>query len=215
MATIYFPNGNPSLRLLRIINALSNEVIFLGDCNSKHKQSGFVKPSKSGQTLVNIAKDLKLFYVDQLEPNRNTREDSVHGTSDILDMAFLFPGLSTRDISFNIADDHTGSDDFPIQISLDKPLKQNSPLTEPRYQFDKTNDDLLCNTRRDSSNSIGITTPDEELAVTLCGKFMKGVDTSTPKTYSRNDPKSPISQAILELIREKRRLRWLYNNIRS
>ena len=35
---------------------------------------------------------------------------------------------------------------------------------------------------------------------------MKVVDTSTPKTYSRNDPKSPISQAILDLFKEKRRL---------
>ena len=41
---------------------------------------------------------------------------------------------------------------------------------------------------------------------------MKAVDTSTPKVYSRNDPKSPISQAILDLIKEKRRLRRLYNN---
>ena len=41
---------------------------------------------------------------------------------------------------------------------------------------------------------------------------MKAVDTSTPKLYSRNDPKSPISQAILDLIKEKRRLRQLYNN---
>ena len=61
LATIYCPNGNPSLRLFRMINALSNEVIFLGDFNSKHKQFGCVKPNKSGQTLVNIAKDLKLF----------------------------------------------------------------------------------------------------------------------------------------------------------
>ena len=30
--------------------------------------------------------------------------------------------------------------------------------------------------------------------------------------YSRNDPKSPISQAILDLIKEKRRHRRLYNN---
>ena len=41
---------------------------------------------------------------------------------------------------------------------------------------------------------------------------MKAVDTSTPKVYSRNDPKSPISQAILDLIKEKHRLRQLYNN---
>ena len=168
------------------------------------------------QTLINIAKDLKLFYVYQLCPNRHTREDPVHGTSDILDMAFLFPGLSSRDISFSFPDDLMVSDHFLIQISLDKPLKQNTPLTEPRYRFDKTDDDLLHNTLKDSLNSIDtdITTQDEleELAVTLCEKLMKAVDTSTPKTFSRSNPKLPISQAVLDLIKEKCRLRRLYNN---
>ena len=41
---------------------------------------------------------------------------------------------------------------------------------------------------------------------------MKAVGSSTPKSYSRNDPKSPISQAIQDLIKEKRRLRRLYNS---
>ena len=95
LATIYCPNGNRSSRLFMMINALSNQVIFLGDFNSKHKQFGCVKPIKSGQTLVNIAKDLKLFYVKQLCPNRNTHEDPFHGTSDILDMAFISPSLSS------------------------------------------------------------------------------------------------------------------------
>ena len=131
LATIYCSNGNPSLRLFRMINALSKQVIFLGDFNSKHKKFGCVKPNKSGQTLVNIAKDLKRFYVNQLGSNRHMHEDPVHGTSDILDMAIITP------------DDHMGNDHFPIQISLDK---------------------------------------------------------------------SPISQAILDLIKEKHRLRWLYNN---
>ena len=93
--SIYCPNGNPSLRLFRIINALSNQVIFLGDFNSKHKQFGCVKPNKSFQMPVNIAKDLKLFYVNQLGPNRHMRDDSFHGTSDILGMAFLSPGLNS------------------------------------------------------------------------------------------------------------------------
>ena len=52
LATIYCPNGTPSLRILRMINALSNQVIFLAVFNSKHKQFGCVKPTKSGQTLV-------------------------------------------------------------------------------------------------------------------------------------------------------------------
>ena len=199
-----------------MINALSNQVIFLGDFNSKHKQSGCVKPNKSGQTLVNITKDLKLFYVNQLCPNRHTRKDPFQGTSDILDMAFISPALSSRGISFSIADDHMGSDHFAIQISLDKPLKRNTSLTGPRYRFDKTDDDLLHNTLKDSLNSIdmNITTQDElkGLAVALCDKVMKAVDSSTPKSYSRSDPKSPISQAILDLIKEKRRLRQLHNN---
>ena len=74
-----------------MINALSKQVIFLEDFNSKHKQFRCVKPNKSGRTLLNIAKDLKLFYVNQLEPNRHTHEDPAHGTSDILDMAFYNP----------------------------------------------------------------------------------------------------------------------------
>ena len=191
-----------------MINVLSNQVIFLEDFYSKHKQFRRVKPNKSGQMLVNIAKDLKI-------PNRHTREDPVHGTFGILDMAFITPDISSRDISFRVADDHMGSDHFPIQISLDKPLKRSTPLTDPRYRFDKTNDDLH-NTLKDSLTNIdtNITTQDEfeELAVTLCDKLMKAVDTSTPKVYSRNDPKSPISQAILDPIKEKRRLRQLYNN---
>ena len=189
-----------------------NRVIFLGDFNSKHKQFGCAKPNKSGQTLVNIATDLKLSYV---EPNRHTREDPVNGTSDILDMTFITPGLSSRDISFSVADDHMGSDHFPIQISFDKPLKRNTPLTEPRYQLDKTNDDLLHNTLKDSLTNIDTNNHTRRTGGTrghLSDKLMKAVDTSTPKVYSRNDLKSPISQAILDLIKDKRRLRRLYNS---
>ena len=131
-------------------------------------------------------------------------------------MAFITPGLSSRDISFSVVDDHMGSDHFPIQISLDKPLKRNTPLTKSRYRFDKTNDDLLHNTLKDSLTNIdtNITTQDEleELAVTLCDKLMKAVDTFTPEVYSCNEAKSLISQAILDLIKGKRRFRQLYHN---
>ena len=155
-------------------------------------------------------------YCPNGNPNRHTRQDLFHGTSDILDMAFISPGLSFRDLSFSVADNHMDSNHFPIQISLDKPLKRNIPLTEPCYQFDKTDDDLLHNTLKDSLNNIdgNITTQDEleELAVTFCDKLMKAVNSSTPKSYSRN---SPISQAILDLIKEKRRLRLLYNSTQN
>ena len=87
-----------------MINALSKQVIFLGDFNSKRNQFGCAKPNKSGQMLVNIAKDLRLFYLNQLGPRSHTRDDPVHGSSDILDMAFISPGLSSRDVSVSVAD---------------------------------------------------------------------------------------------------------------
>ena len=70
LATICCPNGNPSLRLFRMITALSKQVIFLGDFNAKHKQFRCVKPINLGQTLVNIAIDLKLFYVNQFRSKK-------------------------------------------------------------------------------------------------------------------------------------------------
>ena len=111
--------------------------LFSRRLNSKHKQFGCVKLSKSGQMLLNIAKNLKLFYVNQLGPNRYTREDPVHDTSDILDMAFIIAGLSSRDISFSVADDQMGSDHFPIKISLDNSLRRNTPHTEPLTDLTK------------------------------------------------------------------------------
>ena len=49
LATIYCPNGNSILRLFRMINALSQQVIFLGDFNSKQKQFGCVNWSNATQ----------------------------------------------------------------------------------------------------------------------------------------------------------------------
>ena len=43
LATIYCPNGNPHLRLLETINNLSDNVMFVGDFNSKSEAFGCAK----------------------------------------------------------------------------------------------------------------------------------------------------------------------------
>ena len=78
LATIYFPNGNPSLRLFRMINALSKQVIFLGDSNSKHKQfNSYIEPtllnltvnqenitySWEGESYIEISSEVKYSFV--------------------------------------------------------------------------------------------------------------------------------------------------------
>ena len=43
LATIYCPNGNPNLRLFETINNLSDNVMFVGDFNSKSEAFGCAK----------------------------------------------------------------------------------------------------------------------------------------------------------------------------
>ena len=57
-----------------------------------------------------------------------------------------------------------------------------------------------------------------EKLILLLFSFLKSfllISTYYSKTYSSKDPKSTISQAILDLIKEKRKLRRLYNNTQN
>ena len=56
LATIYCPNGNPNLSLFQAINNLSDNVIFVGDFNSKLESFGCTKKNTSGPMLKNIEK---------------------------------------------------------------------------------------------------------------------------------------------------------------
>ena len=130
-----------------------------------------------GPMLVNIEKDLKLFYLNSLSPNGLTREDPA------------------RSFSFRVSDDHMDSDHYSIQISADKAPKRNIPLTEPRYKLDKTENELFHKTLQDSLNpNIDANDELEEFAVTLCDNLIKAVNSSTAKVYSHNDSKTPISR---------------------
>ena len=61
LATIYCPNGNPNLSLFQSINNLSDNVMFVGDFNSKLKSFGCAKKNASGPMLKNIKNSLTLF----------------------------------------------------------------------------------------------------------------------------------------------------------
>ena len=117
LATIYCPNGNPNLSLFHTINNLSDNVMFVGDFNSKLESFGCAKKNASGFMLQNIQKQLNLIY---LNTDEHTHLDRANGSTDTLDMAFIPPNLAKHDIQFQIGDD-LGSDHLPIEISIDTP----------------------------------------------------------------------------------------------
>ena len=65
LATIYCWNGNPNLSLFQTINNLSDNVMSIGDFNSKLESFGCAKKNASGPMLQNIQKQLNLIYLNE------------------------------------------------------------------------------------------------------------------------------------------------------
>ena len=103
LATIYCPNGNPNFRLFETINNLSDNVMFVGDFNSKLDfNSEFVGDfnsavprNSSGPMLKSIKSHLNRTYLNNDE---HTNVDRAEGSTDILEMAFISPNLTKHDI---------------------------------------------------------------------------------------------------------------------
>ena len=127
LATIYCPNGNPNLNLFQTINNLSDNVMFVGDFNSKLEAFGCAKKNTSGPMLKTIQNQRNLIY---LNTDEHTHLDRCTGNTDILDMAFMSPNLSKHDIQFLIGDD-LGSDHLPIEIAIDTQPHRNIHINIP------------------------------------------------------------------------------------
>ena len=66
VATIYCSNGNPNFRLFETINHLSDNVMFVGDFNSKLEAFGCAKKNSYGPMLKNIQSHLNLTYLKNM-----------------------------------------------------------------------------------------------------------------------------------------------------
>ena len=102
LATIYCPDGNPNFLLFQTINNLSDNVMFVGDFNSKLEAFGCASKNTSGPMLKTIQNKLNLIYVNNEE---HTHMDRRTGSTDILDMAFISQNLAIHDIQFQIGVD--------------------------------------------------------------------------------------------------------------
>ena len=141
--TIYCPNGNPNLSLFQTINNLSDNVMFVGDFSSKLESFGCAKENTFGPMLKNIQKQLNLVY---LNIDEHTHMDRANGSTDLLDMAFISPpNLAKHDIQFQIGDG-MGSDQLPIEVSIDAPPHRNSYTNHTKYKFDQTDREVFEST---------------------------------------------------------------------
>ena len=142
LATIYCPNRNPNLRLFETIKNLSDNVMFVGNFNSKLEAFGCAKKNTSGPMLKNIQNQLNFIY---LNTDKHTHLDRYTGNTDILDMAITSSNLSKHDIQFLIGDDF-GSDHLPIEITIDTQPHRNIHINPVRYKFNQTDREVFEST---------------------------------------------------------------------
>ena len=213
LATIYCPNGNPTLSLFQTINNLSDNVMFVGDFNSKLESFDCAKKNTSGPMLQNIQNQLNLIY---LNSDEHTHMDRANGSTDILDMAFISPNLAKHDIQFQIGDD-LGSDHLHIEISIDtRPPHRNSSTNHIKYKFDRTDREVFASTLEEALGSADfsghLSTSDlDKYADFIVTAISTAVDKAIPKSKSVRPESNPISNETLALIKEKRRLRRQYS----
>ena len=163
--------------------------------------------------LKNIQKQLNLIYLNNDE---HMHMDRAKGNTDILDMMFISPNLAKHDIQFQIGDD-LGSDHLPIEISIDNsppppPPHRNTFTNHTKYKFDQTDREVFKSTLEEALGSADfselLSTSDlDKYADFIVTAMSTAVDKAIPKVKNVRPESNPISDEIIALIKEKRRLR--------
>ena len=212
LATIYCPEGNPHFPLFQTISNLSDNVMFVGDFNSKLEAFGCASKNTSGPMLKTIQNKLNLTYVNNDE---HTHMDRRTGSTDILDMAFISQNLAIYDIQFQIGVD-LGSDHVPIEISIDTTPLRNIFTNHTKYKFDQTDRDVFESVLEEALGSTDFsghlsTSDSDRYADFIITALHTPVDKAIPKSKSVRPESNPISDETLALIKEKRKLRRQYS----
>ena len=212
LATIYCPNGNPHFSLFQTINNLSDNVMFVGDFNSKLEAFGCANKNTSGPMLKTIQSKRNLIYVNNDE---HMHMDRRTGNTDIPDMAFISQNLAIHDIQFQIGVD-LGSDHLPIEISIDTTPHRNTFADHIKHKFDQTDREVFESILEEALGSKDfsghLSTSDlDKYADFIITALHTAVDKAIPNSKSVRPESNPISSETLALIKEKRKLRRLYS----
>ena len=212
LSNIYCPNGNPNFSLFQTINNLSDNVMFVGDFNSKLEAFGCTSRNTSGPMLKTIQNKLNLIYVNNDE---HTHMDRRTGNTDMIDMAFISQNLAIHDIQFQIGVD-LGSDHLPIEISIDTTPYRNTFTNHIKYKFDQTDREVFESILEEA---LGLEDFSGHLPTSGLDKYADfiitalhtAVDKAIPTSKSVRPESNPISSETLALTKEQRKLRRLYS----
>ena len=125
----------------------------------------------------------------------------------------------SNDIQFQIGDD-LGSDHLPIEISIDTPPHRNSSTNHTKYKFDQTDREVFESTLEEALGSADfsghLSTSDlDKYADFIITAIHTAVVKAIPTSKSMRPESNPISNDTLARIKEKRRLRRQYSQMKD
>ena len=134
-------------------------------------------------------------------------------------MAFITPNLAIHDLQFQIGVD-LGSDHLPIEISIDTTPHRNTFTNHTRYKFDQTDREVFESILEEALGSEDfsghLSTSDlDRYADFIITALHTAVDKAIPKSKSVRPESNPISDETLALIKEKRKLRRQYSQMKD
>ena len=107
-----------------------------------------------------------------------------------------------------------GSDHLPIEISIDATPLRNSHTNHTKYKIDQTDREVFESTLEAALGSEDFSSTSD--LDKYAGFIVTAISTAAiPKTKSVRTESNPISDETLALIKEKRRLRRQYSQIKD
>ena len=142
-----------------------------------------------------------------------------NGNTDILDMAFITQNLIIHDSQFQIGVD-LGSDHLLIEITTDTTPHRNTFTNPTRYKFDQTDREVFESILEEALGSEDFsghlsTAELDRYADFIVTALHTAVDKAIPKSKSVRPESNPISNETLVLIKEKRKLRRQYSQMKD
>ena len=182
--------------------------------NSKLEAFGCASKNDSGPVLKTIQNKLNLLYLNKAE---HTYMDWRNGNTDILDMAFITRNLAIHDFQIGV---DPGSDHLPIEISIDTTPHRNTVTNHTRYKFDQTDREVFGSILKEALGSKDfsgqLSTSDlDRYADFIITALHTAVDKAIPESKSMRPESNPISNETLALIKEKRKLRRQYSQMKD
>ena len=139
--------------------------------------------------------------------------DRAHGSTAILEMAFISPNLAIDDIQFQIGVD-LGSNRLLIQISIDTTTDRDTSTNLTKYKFEQTDREVFESTLNDLNDALSgllFTSDLDKYDGFIATAISTAVDKAISKSKSVRPESNPTSDETLAQIKEKRRLRIQYS----